>query len=190
VFRTLILIPWIIPPAIAAVVWKWIYSEQDGILNHILLGAGVIDHPVAWLATPDMAMWAVIAVGIWKGTPFVAICLLAGLQTIPITQYEAALVDGARSFRRFWHITMPHLRSISFIALILTTIWNVNQFALTHILTRGGPGHTTQILSTYAYQLFFTAFDLGHSAAVATVMLIIMMGLTSIYVRRTLQQPV
>jgi ABC-type sugar transport system permease subunit len=82
---------------------------------------------------------------------------------------------------------MPHLRTVSFIAVILTTIWNVNQFALTHILTRGGPGNTTQILSTYAYQLFFTAFDLGHSAAVATVMLLIMMGLTGLYVRRTLQ---
>ena len=187
IFRMMILVPWVIPPAIAAVLWKWIFAEQGGILNHILSITGAVGQPIAWLATPEIAMWAVIGVGIWKGSPFVAICLLAGLQAIPVTQYEAAIVDGARAFQRFRYVTLPHLRGIAFIAIILTTIWNVNQFALTHILTRGGPGNSTQILSTYSYQLMFTAFDFGHSAAVATVMLVIMMSFTGIYVRRTLE---
>lgn len=186
-FRTIILVPWIIPPAIAAVVWKWIYAEQGGILNHLLERLHILDGPVTWLSSPGLAMWSVIFVGVWKGTPFVAICLLAGLQAIPNGQYEAARVDGATAWQRLRFVTLPNLRSISLVVVILTTIWNVNQFAITHILTRGGPGHTTQILSTYAYQLFFTAFDLGHSAAVATVMLVIMMGLTGYYVSHTLR---
>lgn len=186
-FRTIILVPWVIPPAMAAIAWKWMYAEQYGILNHLFSTAGLIQQNVAWLAHPDIAMWAVIAVGIWKGIPFVAIVLLAGLQAIPREEYEAAMMDGASGLQRFRYITLPHLRGLSVIVIMLTTIWNVNQFALTHLLTRGGPGNVTQVLSTYTYQLFFSAFEFSTAATVATVMFIIMMVLTSVYIKRILQ---
>lgn len=184
VFRALILVPWVVPLAVAAVAWKWIYAEYYGILNHILRSLGIIRHNVAWLANHETAMWSVIAVGIWKGIPFVAIVLLAALQSIPREEYEAAMIDGAGSLQSFIHITLPNLRGISFIVIVLTTIWNFNQFDLTHILTRGGPGNATQLLSTYTYQLFFSAFQFSFAAAVAVVMLVVLMCLTVIYVRR------
>jgi multiple sugar transport system permease protein len=184
VFRAIILTPWVIPPALAAITWKWIYEEQYGILNSILISLGLIRENVAWLATDATAMWAIIAAGIWQGIPFVAIVLLAGLQAIPGEEYEAATIDGANSWQSFRYLTIPHLRNISFIVIILSTIWNINQFELTYILTRGGPGNATQVLSTYTYQLFFSAFQFSMAAAVATVMLIIMMVLTGFYIRR------
>lgn len=184
IFRSLILVPWVIPPAIAAIAWKWIYAEQYGILNHLLTSVRIIEHNVAWLANTNTAMWSIIAAGIWQGIPFVAIVLLAGLQAIPGEEYEAAMMDGASAWQRLRYITMPHLRDISFIVIILTTIWNINQFELTYILTRGGPGNLTQILSTYTYQLFFAAFQFSAAATVATVMLVIMMVLTAFYIRR------
>jgi len=186
IFRAIILVPWVIPPAIAAIAWRWMYAEQYGVFNHIFNTSGLIQHNVAWLANPDIAMWAVIAVGIWKGIPFVAIVLLAGLQSIPREEYEAAMMDGANRRQRFRYVTFPHLTGISLIVIVLMTIWNVNQFALTHILTRGGPGNATQVLSTHTYHLFFSAFEFSTAAAVATVMLIIMMALTGIYIKRIL----
>lgn len=184
IFRSIILVPWVIPPAIAAIAWKWIYAEQYGILNHLLTSVRIIDNNIAWLANTNTAMWSIIAVGIWQGIPFVAIVLLAGLQAIPKEEHEAAMIDGANSWQSLRYITMPHLRNISFIIIILTTIWNINQFELTYILTRGGPGNLTQILSTYTYQLFFAAFQFSAAATVATVMLVIMMILTAFYIRR------
>ncbi len=183
-FRSVILIPWVIPPAIASIAWKWIYAEQYGILNHMLVGAGIIEHNVAWLAESGTAMWAIIAIGIWQGIPFVAVVLLAGLQAIPPEEYEAAMIDGANFWQSFRFITMPHLRNISLIVIILTTIWNINQFELTYILTRGGPGIATQVLSTYIYQLFFSAFQFSTAATVATVMLLMTMVLTGFYIKR------
>jgi multiple sugar transport system permease protein len=184
VFRALILVPWVIPLAVAAVAWKWIYAEYYGILNHILRSLGIISGNVAWLANHETAMWSVITVGIWKGIPFVAIVLLAALQSIPREEYEAAMIDGAGGLQSFVHITLPHLRGISFIVIVLTTIWNFNQFDLTHILTRGGPGDATQLLSTYTYQLYFSAFQFSFAAAVAVVMLVVLMSLTVIYIKR------
>lgn len=184
VFRALIVVPWVIPPALVAVTWKWIYDEQFGILNHFLKTVGIINRNYAWLAHDNSAMWAIIAAGIWEGIPFIAIVLLAGLQSIPHEEYEAATIDGANAPQLFRYVTFPHLRNISFIVIILSTIWNINQFELTYILTRGGPGNATQILSTYTYLLFFGAFDFSKAAAVATVMLVIMMTLTGFYLRR------
>jgi multiple sugar transport system permease protein len=180
VFRAIILTPWVIPPALAAITWKWIYEEQYGILNSLLVGLGVIRTNVAWLATNE----AIVAAGIWQGIPFVAIVLLAGLQAIPLEEYEAARIDGANAWQSFRFLTIPHLANISFIVIILSTIWNINQFELTYILTRGGPGNATQVLSTYTYQLFFSAFQFSTAAAVATVMLIILMVLTGFYIKR------
>jgi len=184
VFRAIILTPWVIPPALAAITWKWIYEEQYGILNSILMFLGILRTRVAWLGTDRTAMWALIAAGIWQGIPFVAIVLLAGLQAIPLEEYEAAKIDGANAWQCFRFLTMPHLTGISFIVIILSTIWNINQFELVYILTRGGPGNATQVLSTYTYQLFFSAFQFSTAATVATVMLIILMVLTGFYIRR------
>lgn len=184
VFRALVLVPWVIPQAISAIAWKWLYAEQYGVLNALLRDMGLIKANVAWLGLPETVMWAVTAVGIWKGVPFVAIVLLAALQALEREQVEAAVVDGAGGWQVFRFITIPHLRYTSFIVLALSTIWTFNQFDLTHVLTRGGPGYASQLLSTYVYQLFMTAFDFGKAAAVAVLMLITVAFLAWAYIRR------
>jgi len=182
-FRVLILIPWVIPKAIGAITWKWIYAEQYGLLNHILQQFNIIENHQAWLADSTLAFWAVITVAIWKAIPFVAIVLLAGLQAIPNSLYEAARVDGANSFQVLWKITIPQIKNIALIVALLTSIWNFNEFDIIQVITRGGPGKATLLLPIYIYRLFLQAFDVSYASAMATVMLILMIVLSYFYIK-------
>lgn len=182
-FRGLILVPWVVPSVVAALCWRWIYAGEYGILNHMLQQVGVISKPLQWLATPDLAMPAVIAVGIWKWVPFMAVVLLAGLQSIPKELYEAAEVDGASVVQRFWHITMPHLRNLSLITTLLSFIWTFNHFDIVYVMTKGGPANATHLLSTYSYLSAFAYFDIGYAAAMAVVMLVALTALAVPYLR-------
>lgn len=183
-FRSLILIPWVIPAAIGAITWRWIYAEQYGLLNFILYRLHIIDHYKAWLAEPSFALPAVIVVAIWKGIPFVTIVLLAGLQSIPQTLYEAARIDGAGAFPIFWRITLPLIKSIALIVALLTSIWTFNHFETVQIMTRGGPGTATLLMPIYAYKLFLESFQISYASTLATAMLGLMMVLAYFYVRR------
>jgi ABC-type sugar transport system permease subunit len=183
-FRGLILVPWVVPSVVAALVWRWIYAGKYGILNRMLQQVGLIDEPLRWLSDPRLAMPSVVAVGIWKWVPFMAVVLLAGLQSIPSELYEAAKVDGANIIHRFRYITMPHLRNLSIIATLLSVIWTFNHFDIVYVMTKGGPANATHLISTYSYLTAFSYFDIGYAASMGVVMLVVLMLFAVLYMTR------
>jgi len=182
-FRGLVLVPWVVPSVVAALDWRWIYTPDYGILNLVLRSLGLINEPLQWLADRNLAMLAVIIVGVWKSVPFMTVVLLAGLQSIPKELFDAAEVDGASMLQRFWYITMPNLRYLSAIVTMLAIIWTFNDFDLVYVMTKGGPSNSTHLLSTYAYLSAFTYSDLGYAAAISVFMLVILLIFAVIYSR-------
>jgi ABC-type sugar transport system permease subunit len=180
-FRGLVLVPWVVPSVVAALVWRWIYVPDYGILNHILRSLGIIDQPLQWLSDTRLAMPAVIAVGVWKWVPFMAVVLLSGLQSIPQELYDAAEVDGANPLQRFWHITMPHLRYLSGVVTMLSVIWTFNHFDIVYVMTKGGPSNSTHLLSTYAYLSAFSYIDFGYASVLSVFMLVVLLFFAVIY---------
>ncbi len=179
--RGLALVPWMIPHVVAALTWAWMLDGSLGIINEILVKLNIIQHYKYWLSDVHMALGAVTIINIWKGIPFNIMVLLAGLQTMPHDLYEAASMDGASLWQRFWHITLPLLRPQISVLFILGTIWTFRNFDLIFITTGGGPVHATEILSTLAYKYSFEFFQMGRGAAVANLMFIILMIFTLIY---------
>ncbi|NJM08711.1 ABC transporter permease subunit [Candidatus Gracilibacteria bacterium] len=166
----LMLLPWIVPEVVTAMAWRSIYDPIFGGLNPILQGLGLIDRKIAWLAEPQLAMPSVIAVNIWKGIPFFTMLLLAGLKAIDQEQYEAAEVDGASRFQRFRHITLPGLRYVIAVTVLLSTISTFNTFGLVYLMTGGGPGGATRLYSILAYEKAIIGLRFGPGAAVALSM--------------------
>lgn len=180
-----ILIPWVIPKVAAAIIWKWIYHDQYGILNHLLSSMGLESFSnFGWLINPATALLAVMIVVIWQSYPFVAISLLAGLQTIPKELYEAAAVDGASSWQRFRYVSLPMLRNLIIILLILSTIWDFKVFDQMYVLTEGGPGRSTMILGIYTWKMAFGYLQMGRAGAVSLIMFLILIITTIFYLRR------
>ena len=186
-FRCLVLIPWVIPNAIAGIIWKWFLNESYGLLNYLLRGAGIIKVNLPWLSDSQLASVAVILVIIWKSIPFVMITLLAGLQAIPRELYEAAEVDGASQLKCFQKVTIPMIAKIATIAAILTSIWNFNQLEIIQVITRGGPGEATLTLPVFIYRLFMQTFQTSYASAAAVIMMVILTVPTIIYVRKLLK---
>ena len=170
-FRGLLLVPWAMPTVVTALTWRWIFDGTFGVLNYMLLGVNLISTPVPWLADREFAMVAVIMANVWRGFPFFGISLLAGLQTISTELYEAAEVDGASLLQRFRNITLPGLRPIMVVTVMLSTIWTFNDFALPFIITRTGPNDATNIFGTYTFQLGFVGNRLGYAIAATAVMM-------------------
>jgi multiple sugar transport system permease protein len=169
IFRVMLIIPWAIAPVANAVLWKWIFNANYGILNAALYGLGLIDSYVTWLGTPERALNMLLAVDIWKSAPFIALLLLAGLQKIPAMLYRAARLDGANSWQQFRYVTLPSLRSTLAIAIILQTLWSFRVFDLIYVLTRGGPADGTVLLNYLAYRETFNFLHIGTGAAIANV---------------------
>jgi multiple sugar transport system permease protein len=187
VFRNLALLPWMLPPAVVATGWAWLYHNPFGMLNPLLTGIGVLSAPRAWLASTDTAMGAVIVVNLWRGFPFISLVLLAGLQAIPTALYEAAGVDGAGPWARFRHVTLPGLKRVMLIALTLDVINTVKYFDLIWVMTAGGPAYRTEVLSTLIYRLAFQFFRTGRAAALAMVMVAALAVFSIFYVRLTVR---
>jgi multiple sugar transport system permease protein len=187
VFRNLALLPWMLPPAVVATGWAWLYHNPFGMLNPLLVGLGLLDAPKAWLASPDTALGAVIVANLWRGFPFISLVLLAGLQAIPSVLYEAADVDGAGAWARFRHVTLPGLRRVMLIALTLDVINTVKYFDLIWVMTAGGPANRTEVLSTLIYRLAFQFFRTGRAAALAMVMVAALAVFSVFYVRLTVR---
>ncbi len=183
--RTVTLLPWIIPGIVVALVWEWLYQPNYGIINDLLVRTGLVRDRVAWLSDPLLAMPAVIATNVWRGVPFFAIMLLAGLQAIPDDIYEAARVDGASVTQRFWHITLPLLRPIIVVATATRIIWTFNYADLIFVMTSGGPANATQITSTYTLMQAYANLDFGYAATLSIVLLLIMLGFTVFYLKVT-----
>jgi len=171
-FTGLLLIPWVAPTVVSALNFLWIYDGSLGVLNYVLVKVlGILPQGVGWLSEAGTAMAAVIFVNIWRGFPFFGISFLAGMKAIPGELYEAASVDGANAFQRFIHVTLPGLRNIVIIVVLLSTIWTFNDFAIVYILTKGGPGGATMVLPVFTYEMAFGAQRLGDAIAVALYML-------------------
>jgi multiple sugar transport system permease protein len=172
VARGLVLLPYVLPSVASALIWKWIYNDLLGVLNYGLLALSLIDQPIGWLARPELAMPAVIAVAVWKNMPFVVLVVLARLQTIPGEYYEAAAVDGANAWQRFWRITLPQLRTILLIVVLLRFLWVFNEFDTIWLLTQGGPLQATVTLSILAYTRAFVEFKISQGVAVTVCMML------------------
>jgi multiple sugar transport system permease protein len=155
------MVPWTLPTAVIAVLWAWIFNDQYGALNAILLRLGLIDTPVAWLAQPSTAMFAIIVADVWKTYAFVFLILLAGLQNIPHDLYEAIEVDGGGTWAKFRYVTVPHLLPFAFVAVIFRLVQAYAIYDLVWVLTGGGPGGATETVSIYTYQTYMRYLDFG-----------------------------
>lgn len=186
--RALIIIPWALPSVVIALMWVWIYDSNYGILNELLLRAHIIKSSIPWLAQPDTALYAIIVTLTWQGFPFFAIMLLAGLQAIPASYYEAAAIDGASTWRQFWHITLPGISGVMLTAVLLRTIWVANSIDVILVMTGGGPGYATYTLPLYAFVKARTGLDFGSGTAIAVLFTIMLLGVVIFYVRRVGQE--
>lgn len=169
--RGLLFLPWAMPTLIVALAWRWIYEgSPSGLLNLILIDYFRSDTIVQWLANPKVALWSVIIATIWQGTPFWTMMFLAGMQAIPQEMYEAAKIDGANVFQRFFLITMPLLRSVIIITTLLSTIWTANSINFIYVLTKGGPVNSTMTFPMLAFDIgIIGARQMGLAAAVSVM---------------------
>ena len=188
-FRGLFLLPWITSTVIIALTWRWMFDAFPGrgFFNSVLLDAGLIRRPIAFMATPEGAMAAVVVANWWRGFPFFGVSYLAGMQSIPGELYEAAAVDGASTWRRFWHITLPGLKHVMIVTILLTFIFTLNDFNIIYVMTRGGPGTATQVFATYSYEVAFNQLRWGRGVTIsiyAVPLLIALIPLVSRYLLR------
>ena len=191
--RALILVPWIVPTVLSAIAFWWIYDPQFSIISYILVDVlGWRDTYIDFLGAPWPARWSLIAANIWRGIPFVAISLLAGLQTISPALYEAAMLDGANAWQRFRHVTLPMLMPILAVVLTFSVLFTFTDFQLVYAITRGGPINSTHLMATLAFQRGIPGGQLGEGAAIAVAMIpfLVMATLFSYYAlaRRKWQQ--
>jgi ABC-type sugar transport system permease subunit len=173
-FRGLLLFPYIVPTVVIALCWQWMLNPEIGIVNHSLKEIGVISENVYWLSTPGMSMWSTIILNVWKYTPFVTICVLARLQSIPLELFDAAKIDGAGPIRRFLDITLPQLAEVLAVVIVFRTIWTFNKFEEIYLLTRGGPGTSTFNLAIYSFEQSIANLKMGVGAATGVVMMFIL----------------
>src|SRR6266478_8445070 len=169
--RAIVLLPFVVPTVLSAIAFWWIYDAQFSIISWVLMKWGWIDRYIDFLGQPWNARWAVIAANIWRGIPFVAITLLAGLQTISPSLYEAATLDGATPWPRFWYITLPVLSPIIAVVMTFSVLFTFTDFQLIWAMTRGGPLNATHLMATLSFQRAISGGSLGEGAALATMMI-------------------
>jgi multiple sugar transport system permease protein len=169
--RAIVLLPFIVPTVLSAIAFWWIYDAQFSIVSWVLVKLGVIDSYINFLGEPVLARMSVIIANIWRGVPFIAICLLAGLQTISPSLYEAAAIDGANPFQKFWHVTLPMLSPIIAVVMTFSVLFTFTDFQLIWVLTRGGPINATHLMATLSFQRAIPGGALGEGAAIATAMI-------------------
>jgi len=165
--RGLMLLPWIVPTSLSALGWLWMFDSEFSIFNKILLGTGLIDQKIIWLGMPATAMFSVQLVNIWRGIPFFGISLLAGMQSIPQDLYEAAEIDGANSWQKFWRITIPLLMPVTAVVTLFSIVQTFADFQIVYVLTRGGPVNSTHLFATLTHQTAIVAGKLGEGAAIS-----------------------
>ncbi len=183
IWRLLLLSPWTVAPVVAGSTWSWIFDARYGVLNALLRIIDPSAQPVLWLANPYLAMLSVSIANIWIRMPFMMIMLLAGMQAVPVEEYEAAAVDGASAFDRFRYITLPHLRFTVMVATVLLVIWDFKHFDIVQVMTAGGPGRATELLSTLTFKTSFVFFRFGPAAAMGTLIMLVLLAFTALYVK-------
>lgn len=187
-FRVIAILPWTVPDVIGGLIWRFMFDTLPGIVNAVLLKAGFIMEPIDWLGNPNLAFPCLIFAEIWRGYPFAMLILLAGLQAIPKGLYEAAEIDGASKIKSFFYITLPNLKYMFVIALILDTIWECRLFGMVYSMTGGGPGYSSQVLSLLTYKHYFIFFNTSYAASIAVVLAILMLIISIPYLRMTMRR--
>ncbi len=165
-----ILIPFVIPIALSSLAWKWMFDSLYSVINWMLMTLHIIDYPWQWLGEPGLAMWSVIILNVWRGFPFSAVILLAGLTAVPVEVIEAAKIDGAGPLRRFVYVVAPIVRPILAVGLLYSIVFSFTDFSAVWLLTQGGPYNTTHVFGTYAYNVGINAGDIGQGAAITLFM--------------------
>jgi len=181
--RALVLIPWVIPSTVAATNWRWLLDVHVGFINTVLVGLGLLEKPIAFLADPAYVRNVVVVFGIWKAFPFMTLTLLSGLQGISSDIYEAATIDGANGWQTFRRITLPLLRPVSFVALTLMCIWTFNNFENIYLFTEGGPRKYTTTISIFTYKTAFFSSDISYACASGTAMMFFMALFGFVYMK-------
>jgi len=187
IIRAFILLPFIIPTVLSTFAWKWMFDPTFSVINWSLFQLGLITTRINWLGDPDLAMTSIIIINIWRGVPFFAITLLAGLQTISPELHEAAAIDGARPWARFWHVTWPLLMPVTLVVVLFSVIQTFADFQLVYVMTGGGPANATHLFATYAYQLGIGTGLLSEGAAISLAMfpfLFVIVVVQLLYIRR------
>ncbi|MCY1296441.1 L-arabinose transport system permease protein AraP [compost metagenome] len=180
--KTVLMIPMMLPPIAVAITWKIIYEPQFGVLNEIMFRLGL---PLqAWAGDVNLAMFSIIVADVWQWTPFIFLLMLAGLASLPVEPYEAAALDGASSWRQFWDLTLPFLKPVIAIALLLRVMDALRLFDLVFILTGGGPADRTKVLSLYIYQVAYRFADPGYAAAISLFVLFVTIVLSTWFMKR------
>ncbi len=182
-FRAGLLVPMMLPTVVVGVIWRLMLNPNFGALNGTLKGIGLNTTALTWTSSPRLAMFSIIAVDVWQWTPFMFLILLAGLQAIPQEPYEAALIDGSSAWQTFRHVTLPLLKPAILVALLLRTMDLLRVFDQVFILTEGGPGFATEMISLYIYRTAFRFSDFGYAAAMSFVLLLITNIISAFYIR-------
>ena len=188
VIRGMILLPWVVPSALSVLGWWWLFDPLYGVINLALINLGLLTQPIPWLSDPGGAMAAVIIVNIWRGLPFFAISFLAGLVSIPEELYEAARIDGAGGIACFARITLPLLRPVLGVIILYSIIMTVSDFNIVHILTHGGPMHSTHLFATFAYEMGLASGDIGKGAAISLFIFPFLVTVAFLQLRLTRRQ--
>jgi multiple sugar transport system permease protein len=181
VLRAVILIPWIMPPVISASIWQWMMHSDFGVVNDILRRIGIIKEGVAWLGEPRSALYALIFIMVWKNVPMLSILLSAAFQGVPQELLEAATIDGASELQKFRRISIPLVSYTLLILMVIVSIWNIQQFVIIWITTRGGPVNATHILPTFIYEMAFTNFRFGRAAVISVITILFLMAISYVY---------
>ena len=187
-FRVAALLPWTVPDVVAGLVWRFMVDPLAGLVNTLAITLRLTNEPVDWLGNPTLARLCLVVAEGWRAYPFIMLILLAGLQAIPRAQYEAAEIDGATRWQSFLYVTLPNLRTMLIIALVLDTIWECRLFGMVFSLTGGGPGDATQTLPLLVYRQSFEFFNTAYSAAIAMALALAMFAIAVPYLRMTMKQ--
>lgn len=181
--RAAVLVPWAIPTVVAALLWRFIFDAQAGIANAVLVDVGLLEEPLVWFVRASTAWVPIVLADVWKTTPFVALLLLAGLQSIDASLYEAAAVDGASARWQLWHITLPLLKPAILVTLVFRTLDAFRVFDLIYVLTGGGPGTSTEPLALYTFNALLQNLRFGYGSALSVVVFLITFALALLYIR-------
>ena len=181
--RGAVLLPFIVPTALSTLVWWWMFEPLYSVVNWTLKSLHIIDHDIPWLSDPYLAMFTVILVNVWRGLPFFAITLLAGLVAIPRELYEAAQSDGAGPIARFWYVTLPLLMPVLAVVILFSTIFTLSDFNIVYVLTRGGPMNMTHLFATYSFALGLQGGQIGQGAAVSLFLFPILLAVVFVQLR-------
>jgi len=181
--RTITVIPWVVPGIVAATTFAWMFHTEFGIINYMLTGPGILDEPVGWFTDADTVMPVMIAINVWKLFPFVAIMVLAGLQSIPSVLYEAARIDGANFWEEVRHVMLPQVRPVIVAVTLLLVIWGLNSITIIYAITRGGPANKTLITPIQIFRLAFESVQFNQAAALSVMFFVVVIVIVFFYIK-------